>query len=115
MEKETAQFDIIPSGETMKGLVGESLYDVWTQLIPCIDEKYGSIDETKTARHGNMRTNVVEAARRCALSMRGKAVWDLWSSLEKRNGLRLKRTKTPMPKRFSRFMRKLKPIMVESG
>lgn len=32
--------DSIPSGDEMKSLLGESLYDVWTQLTACIDEKY---------------------------------------------------------------------------
>ena len=30
----------IPGGDEMKNLLGESLYDVWTQLTACIDEKY---------------------------------------------------------------------------
>ncbi|WP_394265984.1 DUF3788 domain-containing protein [Anaerotignum sp.] len=32
--------DVIPSREEMKALVGESLYDVWSQLTACIDAKY---------------------------------------------------------------------------
>lgn len=32
--------DITPSGDEMKNLLGESLYDVWTQLVACIDKKY---------------------------------------------------------------------------
>ena len=32
--------DIIPSDEEMTDLVGESLYDVWTQLNALIEEKY---------------------------------------------------------------------------
>lgn len=32
-------FDSIPGGDEMKSLLEESLYDVWTQLTPCIDEK----------------------------------------------------------------------------
>lgn len=32
--------DVIPGREEMKALVGESLYDVWTQLTACIDAKY---------------------------------------------------------------------------
>lgn len=32
--------DSIPGGDEMKSLLEESLYDVWTQLTPCIDEKY---------------------------------------------------------------------------
>ena len=27
----------IPGGDEMKNLLGESLYDVWTQLTACID------------------------------------------------------------------------------
>ena len=32
--------DSIPGGDEMKSLLGDSLYDVWTQLTACIDEKY---------------------------------------------------------------------------
>lgn len=32
--------DSIPDGDEMKSLLGESLYDVWTQLTACIDETY---------------------------------------------------------------------------
>jgi len=33
-------FDIIPTEEEMRALVGKSLYDVWNELCACIDEKY---------------------------------------------------------------------------
>ena len=32
--------DSIPGGDEMKSLLGDSLYDVWTQLTACIDETY---------------------------------------------------------------------------
>ena len=32
--------DSIPDGDEMKSLLGDSLYDVWTQLTACIDETY---------------------------------------------------------------------------
>lgn len=108
--------DSIPDGDEMKSLLGESLYDVWTQLTACIDETYDMDGHgTKAARHGNMSTNIVGAARHCALCMPGKTVWDLWLSLEKRSEQSLKQTKMSMPKRFSRFMKNPRPIMMENG
>ena len=108
--------DSIPGGDEMKSLLGDSLYDVWTQLTACIDETY-DMERTwnKGSRHGNMSTNIVGAVRHCALCMRGKTVWDLWSSLEKRREQSSKRTKMPMPKKFSRFMKNPRPIMMGSG
>ena len=32
--------DKIPSAEEMTALVGQSLYDVWSELCTSIDEKY---------------------------------------------------------------------------
>ena len=43
--------DSIPDGDEMKSLLGESLYDVWTQLTACIDETY---DMERTWNKGGM-------------------------------------------------------------
>lgn len=108
--------DSIPGGDEMKSLLGESLYNFWTQLTACIDENMTwNGHGTKAARHGNMSTNIVGAVRRCALCMRGKTAWDSWSSLEKRREQSSKRTKMSMPKRFIGFMKNPRPITMENG
>ncbi len=108
--------DSIPDGDEMKSLLGESLYDVWTQLTACIDETY-DMERTwnKGGKAWKYEYKYRRAARHRALCMHGKTVWDLWSSLEKRNEQNLKRTKISMPKRSSRFMKNPRPIMMGSG
>lgn len=106
----------IPGGDEMKNLLGESLYDVWMQLTACIDEKY-EMERTwnKGGKAWKYEYKYRRAASRCALYMHEKTVWALWLSSEKRSEQSLKRTKMPLPKRCSRFMKNHRPIMMENG
>ena len=108
--------DRIPSGDEMKSLLGESLYNFWTQLTACIDEKY-DMERTwnKGGKAWKYEYKYRRAVRRCALCMRGKTAWDSWSSLEKRREQSSKRTKMSMPKRFIGFMKNPRPITMENG
>lgn len=106
----------IPDEKAMVALLGQSLYDLWTQLCLLIDEKYDmKLCGILAERHGLMNTNTVVVEKCCVRFMREKIAWASWSFWERANGKNLKWSGRIFLKNVARLMMVRKPITMANG
>lgn len=106
----------IPDEKAMVALLGQSLYDLWTQLCLLIDEKYDMEHLWNSGgRAGLMNTNTVVVEKRCVHFMREKIAWASWSFWERANGKNLKWSGRIFLKNVARLMMVRKPITMANG